>query len=280
MSTPIANRKTPLYGKRIVVTRSPEQGIALSKVLQEKGAIPVVVPTIEIVPIGSALKHSAIATKLNQYDWILFTSANTVNIFFQQICDDFPKLLKTLQDGQIQVAAVGRKTAAALDQYRIAVSYLPTSATITTLAGELPLSTSSSILLPQGNLADDQVANLLRQRGAKVDLVVLYTTVSLQLPDAIGAEFEAGVDAITFTSGSTATSFLTQLCDLYPQHGRQLHSTPLVCIGPVTAHAVRQLGFQNPIVADEPSIEGMVETLYQLFQSRTAHEQPQSTSAN
>jgi uroporphyrinogen-III synthase len=280
MFIPVANRKTSLYGRRIVVTRSPEQGIALSKILQEQGAIPVVVPTIEIVPIASALKHSAITTKLNQYDWILFTSANTVKIFFQQLCDDFPELLKTLQDGQIQIAAVGRKTAAALDQHRIVVSYLPTIATITTLASELPLSTSSSILLPQGNLADDQAAKLLRQRGANVDLVVLYSTVSLQLPDAIAAELEAGVDAITFTSGSTATSFLAQLCDLYPQYVRQLHSTPLVCIGPVTAHAVQQLGFQDPIVAGEPSMEGMVETLNQLFQSRTAHEQPQSPSAN
>jgi len=240
----------PLLGRRIVVTRPREQAGELARLLEAEGAEVVVFPTIAIAPPPDPAALDAAVCAAASYDWVVFTSANGVRAFFDRVA----ALGRDVRElARARIAAIGPETAAALEARLVRPAAVPeefrAEGLLDALAGEDLR--GRRVLLPRAAGARAVLPAELGARGARVDEVVAYRAVPPPDadPGALVAALEAGrVDAVTFTSSSTARNFATLL-------GRDLLSRvvrpgrPVVaCIGPVTADTARAVGLTVDVV--------------------------------
>ena len=246
--------RRPLFGKRVVVTRAPDQAAGLRQRLTELGAGVLEVPTIEIAPAsdgGAALAEAA--KRIASYAWVVFTSPNAVERVAAHLRD-------ARAFGSARVAAMGRGTASVLQSLGVVADFVPSRAVGEWLADEFPSPSSGDntrVLLPQAAAARAVVRDGLRAKGWDVDVVEAYATrASAILPEAISEARTA--DAITFTSSSTVESYVASA-------GVDALPPIVVCIGPVTADAARASGVTVAAVADPHTIEGLVTALVVAF---------------
>jgi len=238
----------PLFGKRIVVTRAREQASDLVERLHRLGAETVELPAITIDEPddgGAALRAAADGLRAGAYEWVVFTSVNSV--------ERFSGLLRDARDfGATNVAAIGPGTGDALRRFGIDADLVPERFVAESLVEAFP-SGSGGVLLPRAAVARDVLVEGLRQKGWDVDVVTAYRTRAAE--PSSSALAEAGkADAITFTSSSTVTNFLQVA-------GLDAVPAVVVCIGPVTAATAREAGLTVDVVAEEHTIEGLVEAL-------------------
>ena len=238
----------PLHGRTVVVTRSEEQAPSLVGALRRLGADTVELPSIRIVPPadgGEALQ--AAARRAGAYDWVVFTSVNTVERFVA--CLEEP-----LDLAPARIAAMGPGTAAALGRAGLGVDLVPPRFVAESLLEAFPPpSGGRRVLLPQAAVARDVLPRGLSEAGWEVDVVEAYRTERGEVSaEALAAA--AGADAITFTSPSTVRNYLELAgADRVP---------PLVaCIGPVTAAAARRAGLGVDVEAEVHTVEGLARAL-------------------
>lgn len=241
----------PLFGRRVVVTRTRAQASALSARLRAVGADPVEVPVIEVrdpLDGGTGLAAAADRCAAGGYDWVVVTSPNGAQ-----------RLLAALRDardlGGTKVAAIGPGTAAALAAGNVVADLVPERFVAEGLLEAFPSPPSGGgrVLLARAREARDALPDGLTAAGWSVDVVEAYRTVPV-VPDADERRRLADADAITFTSSSTVTSFVAAFgVDAVP---------PLVaCIGPITAATARGLGLTVAVEATEHTIDGLVDAL-------------------
>jgi uroporphyrinogen III methyltransferase / synthase len=251
----------PLFGQRIVVTRTREQASQLSHQLLELGAEVLEIPTIKIVPPDNKQDLMDALLGLGEYDWIIFTSPNGVDAFF----DYFFKAFEDLRDiGGLRIAAVGPATAAKLRDLHLKVDLMPdeyvAKKIITAFRGYESID-NLRMLLVRAQVADQDLPKALEEAGGIVDDVAIYKTVP-ETEDRNGAAArfaEAGADWITFTSSSTVQNFHARfnLPELLKQHPK----TKLASIGPETSKALIALGLKPTVQAKEHTIDGLVKAL-------------------
>ncbi|MDQ2887030.1 MAG: uroporphyrinogen-III synthase [Chloroflexota bacterium] len=268
--------RLPLQGRRVLVTRTRAQASALSERLSALGAIPVEFPTIRIVPPQdwSALDAALLrlyTQKEPAYNWLIFTSANGVNI----CCERLRELgyePSALQN--VRVATIGPATAAALARYGIHADIIPdeyiaegVSAALIEDARRRGTSlTGQHVLLARAAEARKVLVTDLQQAGAQVDEVAAYYTHTVASDDERGRAVlrllqERQLDILTFTSSSTVRNFVAWLQSCTEHSGMEpLHST-IACIGPITARTARELGLHVDIEAQEFTIDGLVNAL-------------------
>ena len=251
----------PLFGQRVVVTRTRSQASMLSGQLKDLGADVLEIPTIKIVPPGSIEPIVEAVTGIGSYDWIIFTSPNGVEQFF----DYFFKAFRDVRDlGSIRFAAVGPATAKKLTQFHINIDLIPEVYTAAATAKALldyQNVENISVLLARAEEANSELPRMLEDQGAIVDDIAFYKTVSVT-EDRNGAaeDFEEnGADWITFASGSAVKNFdarfnLAKRCEDSP-------SLKLASIGPETTKTLNQLGLKPDVEAGESTIDGLVEAL-------------------
>jgi uroporphyrinogen III methyltransferase/synthase len=248
----------PLEGKRVVVTRPPDAAAPFAARLRELGAEPVLLPTISIRPPQDSGPLDRALARLDQYDWLIFTSANAV----EQVWKRLEALgLHQKAAGWPPIAAIGPATAGALAEHALAPALLPERHVAEALADSLAAAgdwRGKRVLLPQGNLARPLLADSLRAAGAEVDAPTAYENVRADVDRALLAQ---PIDAITFTSPSTAQNFAAQFDDPAGVAGHAL----VVCIGPITADAVRACGLPVHIVAEPHTAEGLIAALCAAF---------------
>ena len=235
----------PLRGRRIVVTRPREQSLGLADELERLGASVVIVPLVRIEPPEDASALESALAELDRYDWVIFTSVNGV------------AAVRTLAAnmGEAKVAAVGPATAAAVRRLGAELSFVPERyAAEDIVAGLEPLS-GARVLLPQADIADPGLAEELRSRGATVDAVPAYRTVEVERTSSELAELRAA-DAVVLASGSAARSLASH---------RGAGEALVVCIGPKTADAARDVGLTVGLVAHEATFEGIIQALVSHF---------------
>jgi hydroxymethylbilane synthase len=248
----------PLHGRRIVVTRPAHQAQELCDRLRQSGAHPIAIPAIAIQPIaGNRALDEAIAV-LHQYDWLIFTSANGVAVFWQQLA----ARQQFFTGETLRVAAVGPVTAAALVERGIQPAVVPESFTGDALATSLGDLRGRRVLLAQGLAARPNVAESLAAQGAIVTALPIYDTIPAEPDEVALAELAAGVEAVTFASGSAARFFAQAIAGRFPT---LLAETVIACIGPSTAEVVRELGFRPAVVAEEHTAEGLTAALATYF---------------
>lgn len=253
----------PLAGRRIVVTRARDQATPLAQALAALGAEVVLAPTIRIVPLADlAPLRTALSPPL-AYDWIVFTSRNTVQI----VCAALPEWGLTAADlGGARVAAIGPGTADALVGAGIAPALVPerfvAEAVVAALAarGELR---GQRVLLPQARAAREALPGGLRARGALVDVIPVYETVREPGDGrALAAALVAGqIDVVTFTSASTVRGFAELVGPAAVRSGQFAAAV----IGPVTATTAREFGIRVAVEAEAYTIPGLVDALARHF---------------
>jgi uroporphyrinogen III methyltransferase/synthase len=236
----------PLFGRRIVVTRAREQASALRTRLEELGAEVIELPSIAIEPVEFALPE------LGEYAWLVFTSANGVDAFFDRGLT--PAGLDARALGGIRVAAIGPGTGDALARRGILVDLVPERFVAESLLAAFPDpdEVGQRVLIARAESARDVLPQGLTDGGYTVAVLGVYRTVPVE-PDASDlARVRAGeVDAVTFTSSSTVTNF----CDVV---GPDAAPVRVVSIGPVTSQTARERGLAVDAEADPHTIDGLV----------------------
>ena len=245
-----------LFGKRILVTRARAQASGFAELLETNGAEVIQFPTIKIHPLN--LDNTYVRT-INEYDWVIFTSVNAVEIFYR-------RLRETGRDvrafGGTKICAVGPKTVEALNNIGIHPDFVPSHSGGSTIAAEIEDVRSKRILLPRAKIATPALRDELRERGARVDDVPLYNTVKAasENRDKIEADLLNGkIDLVTFTSSSTVTNFL----EMFPAHtpAALLNRVQVAVIGPETQKTAVEHGVQVNTVAKQATIESLVEAI-------------------
>lgn len=253
---------SPLAGKRIVITRPPEKAADLADLLRGRGAEPVIMPTITTRPPADPGPLDSLLRQLPTYDWVIFTSANAVDYTWPRL--EALSIDPIALEG-MHFAAIGPATAHALEAHGVHPALVPrehvAEALFEALREQAPL-TDLRILIPHANLARPVLVDLLRGAGAVVDTAVAYETVRPDIDPAILAE---PFDAVTFTSPSTVRHFVELFDDPKPILG----AAQVVCIGPITADAAREVGLAVHAEAEPHTAEGLVAALEDLFERNT-----------
>ncbi|MDA8632818.1 uroporphyrinogen-III C-methyltransferase [Verrucomicrobiales bacterium] len=252
----------PLAGKRVVVTRTRKQASKMSRMLRDLGADVLEMPTIRIqLPSGDdAREFAETVAEAHTYDWIVFTSPNAVEYFFEafyQIREDARAI------GGCRIAAVGPGTAAKLKEYRMATDLMPETHVADEIPGAFEKEFGSvenmTILWPRAKGARDELSKKLNGMGAILDESIAYETVP-ETEDPTGAvkRFqEEGADFITFTSASTVEGFLDLGLSIPDE-------TAIASIGPVTSAALEENGYDPDREADSSDISGLVAAVVEL----------------
>jgi uroporphyrinogen III methyltransferase / synthase len=263
----------PLKGKRILVTRPRTQAKPLVQAIEALGGEGIEFPTIEIRPPDSYGPLDWAIEQIQTYDWLIFTSVNGVECFLAR----FDKLAKSLADlDDIEIVAIGPETAKRLEAAGIPPGLVPqlyqAEGILETLAGKTLQ--GKRVLIPRAAKARDILPETLRRQGAQVDVVIAYQTVlpQVDVPALCGILREGGIDAITFTSSSTASNFSAMLegQDL----PRLLARIAIACIGPITKKTVEDLGLRADVVAAEFTIPGLVSAIADYFSRKATETTP------
>ncbi|MFP3866614.1 MAG: uroporphyrinogen-III C-methyltransferase [Desulfobacteraceae bacterium] len=255
----------PLWGKRVVVTRSRDQASAFVKLLAEQGATCLEVPTIQIEPPDSYADLDQALSQLSRYDWLILTSTNGVKAFMT-------RLFQSGQDvralGSLKIAAIGAATAQALREYRLVADCVPTDYRAEGLVESLApqIRPGSLIVLPRAQVAREVLPQELQKRGALVHVVPAYKTVpAAGLPPEAEALFQQGqVDVLTFTSSSTVTHFAALVGEA--RLAELSAGTVIAAIGPVTAQTLERYGHRAQIQPQSYTIADLTAAIVAYFQ--------------
>lgn len=238
--------RRPLAGVTVAVTRAREQASALAARLRSMGAGVIEAPAIRIVPRRVSLPE------LSDYDLVCLTSPNGVRILFDE-------LIAQGRDARalagVTVAAIGPGTAAALRDRGVVADVVPERFVAEGLVDALADRSVSRALVARAAEARDVLPDALRDRGAEVDVLVLYDTEAEPLTEE-QLQQVGQADYVTFTSSSTVTFLLKALGD-----GGRLSGVRLASIGPITSQTLRAEGLEPQIEAERHDIEGLIAAL-------------------
>jgi len=247
--------KRTLAGRTILVTRPVEQVTPLVRELERRGAHVLVAPTIRLVPARSAALTTALKElAAGRFDWLTLTSAATVDVLRDRLASP--------RDVRAKVAAIGEGTAAAFRRWaRRDPDLQPVTFTTAALARAFPRG-SGRVLCARADIAPEGLEDAVARKGWEPVRVDAYRTIfATSLPREARDALRGGeVDAVTFTSASTVQGFVNAL-------GAAKGTPKVVCIGPVTAAAVRDTGMRPAAVAKPHTIEGLVIALERALPS-------------
>ncbi|MDO8473802.1 MAG: uroporphyrinogen-III C-methyltransferase [Dehalococcoidia bacterium] len=256
--------KRPLFGKKVLVTRTREQASKLSTMLEEMGAEPVELPTIAIEAVEDDPELDRVLRGISGFDWVFFTSANAVNIMLEKLArlGIGNESLK-----RVKVGAIGPATAEALAKAGLRADYVPKRFVAEGILEDIARSEveGKNVLLPRADIARADLSEGLERLGATVRDVALYRTVPAKGDGQVGLRMlkEGQVDVVTFTSSSTVTNLVGMLGKDSPT----LNKVLVACIGPVTAATARGLGVKVDVIATEHTITGLVKALAEALAS-------------
>lgn len=250
----------PLFGKRIIVTRTRHQAGGLTKQLGQLGADVIELPTIKITEPKNKMEFGELVQDCYTYDWIVFTSPNGVDAFFEL----FYKLYSDARSiGPAKIAVIGPGTADRVKAYHLAVDLMPDKFVAEGLVKKFKDDENIEhlkVLWVRAEDAREVIAAGLSKLGAIVDEAIAYRTVPEREDNqaAIARMAEEGADLITFTSASTVDCFFALGLEL-PK------GIKVASIGPVTSEAVRKHKLKVDIEAKDYSIPGLVKAIQDHF---------------
>jgi uroporphyrinogen-III synthase len=234
--------------------------------LRERGAIPVEYPCIEIVPVEDTAPFDAALHDLSagRYQWLALTSANAVFALAKRL----ERAGMRLEPARFRTAAIGPATAeAAQHMLGLESVSIPEEYVAEAMGEALPVRAGQRVLLPESAIARPALAGILRARGAEVTVIPAYRTVRGSGGEDVPGMLARGeVHALTFASSSAVVNFVERL----RHEGGRLDDARFLCaacIGPVTAEAARESGFENVLIPNEYTLGGLVEALADYFQN-------------
>lgn len=254
----------PLFGRRIVVTRSPEQAPELVEALEALGAQAVQASTFRIAPPEDPEAVDRAAASVDSYDWVVFESAGAATRFLTALTRG-PRDLRAL--GRVSICAIGPSTAERLAAAGIRPDVVAHESGPERLSDAMasfaPLA-GQRILVVRPDVLRDLVGQELTRSGAMVVDLVAYRTEPVS-PDSAGAQdlyrqlLDGRIDAVTFTSPTALRRFAVMIGT--EQAVDLLNTTTVVVIGPVTAAAAIEMGIEAPLVPATYTVAGLVQVL-------------------
>ena len=257
----LANK--PLFSKTIVITRDAESNADFTAKIIAKGGCPIEFPTIKIEPLTQTNQFLQTLTKLAEYDWLIFTSANGVTVFF----DALQKLGKDARVfASAKIAAIGSETAAKLSEFGIKADFVPNVFTSKELGKQLISFTNlqdKKVLLLRSQLASNDLSELLSGAGAEVDNVPVYTAVTVKNKSELLSEKirKGEIDWLTFASPSSVKAFFEQI----PADLVNSSNTKIASIGPVTSEQLKTFGLKVDAQASEHTAEGLLDAIEKMY---------------
>ncbi len=249
--------KLPLFGKRVVVTRAAGQARELSERLEALGAETIELPVISLAAPQDTGPLDEAISRLEHFDWILFTSVNGVRFFLERLDASSGDLRKV----RAKLCAIGPATRRAVEALHLKVDLMPEEYVAESVAeafAKFDLR-GTKVLLPRAEAAREVLPQALRAMGAEVDVVAAYRNVIPPEAEARARELFAGEapkpDWVTFTSGSTVENFVGLVGT------EALQCVRCASIGPVTTAALRARGIEPAVEASKYTIEGLVAAL-------------------
>lgn len=250
----------PLFGKRVLVTRSRQQAGALRRLLREEGAEVLELPALEVVETGEPAIIARVVSVLTdgQYAWAVFTSENAVEMFLRHL-EAHGRDARAF--GATKLCAVGVEAADALARHSLRPDVIwdeaVSEAEIGTLAGRAL--GRRRILVPRtGNIRPELIA-ALRRLGAEVEEIPLYVTAIPRQPnrESLGDLRRGAIDIVTFAT-STA---VTNLVNMLGGELEGLRRATIACMGPITAAAAREHGLRVDVATDQGGVQELVAAL-------------------
>ncbi|MBI5047362.1 MAG: uroporphyrinogen-III C-methyltransferase [Deltaproteobacteria bacterium] len=282
--------KRPLFGKRIIVTRSREQASDFSVLLEKYGAEPIEFPTIETVPpkdwkeVDRAIKnlstpHPALSCsegvrmtlrspsdkgRGNYYDWAVFTSVNGVKYFIERL----KKQCKDIREFKgVKICAIGPATAKAIEDLGIRVDLLPKEYRAESIIAGLGKNKikGKRFLLPRAFKAREVLPEEIKRLGGKIDVVAAYRTIKpKEKTDEIRRMLqEKKISVITFTSSSTVENFVSMFKK--GEIPALLNDVKVACIGPITKDTATGAGIKTDIMPKKYTIPALAEAIVKYF---------------
>lgn len=258
----------PLFGARVVVTRARKQAGELADLLRKQGAYVMSVPAIRTVATDNQEEQDTVLRQLAHYDWILFTSVNTVEYFTQALVRNGMDMRALAGK---TVMAVGKKTAARLEKGGIIPDYVPRQASAEGMLAVLQgvEMKQCKVLLPRAVEARELLPETLREAGAEVTILPVYRTEA-ELRGSHGERLatalrEGAVDVVTFTSASTVRNIVAML----GAEAALLRQVQLVAIGDITAAELHRYDLQADRVAAEATVESLAQAVVNTYRKES-----------
>ncbi|GAB3604910.1 hypothetical protein GCM10027413_03190 [Conyzicola nivalis] len=243
----------PLAGWRVLVPRGGRWGDTVAATLRGHGAVPVIAPLINFASSDDAqtLANAFYELQDGQFDWLVVTSATTVDVLAGQ---------SVIVPPTTRIAAVGETTAAALAVAGYQVTFIPEGDNSARgLLKEWPTAEiTGRVLIPQSDIAEPTLVSGLAELGLDVQFVSAYRTVGVPIAQHVAADVASGrIGAVLVTSGSVARQVAEQLAPL-PD------ATIVACIGPRTAFDARAAGLNVHVIAESRSADALVDALVEF----------------
>lgn len=255
----------PLQGKEILITREEGQSRSFADLIMAQGGAPVVIPLLKIT-CKSYDEKSQLFERLDDYQWIFFTSANGVHCFFQWI-NKYQVSLDKL--ASIQISVVGHKTEKALREYGMSAAFIPSVYNAEVMATEFleQVSVNGRLLLVKGSRSREVLQEVFIKNNVAFTEVVAYETKSNSESQGQLASYftRKYPDFITFTSPSSVEAFMKMIKG---KHVEQIQNIPCVCIGTTTDARAKELGFVQTMAPVQFTIEGMIDRMARYIKER------------
>lgn len=257
-----------LAGKRILVTRARHQASQLTKGLEDLGAEVIEIPAIEIQPPESFGPFDQALRNLQQYQWLIVTSANTVQALRVRMT---AVSIHSSAFSHLHIAAVGAVTAQALTELGLLVTVTPGEYVAESLLEVLGDNLRGQrVLIARSAIARDVIPKALERTGAIVDAVDAYRTIVPQSSISRIAELFSGrhpvPDAVTFTSSSTVTNFF-QLLEA-AGISQPSPSMQAISIGPITSRTLHDHQWEPAAEANSHDIQGLLTATVQALSTQ------------
>lgn len=255
--------RKPLFGKRVLVTRTRRQASTIVKLLEEEGAEAIEFPTIEIIPPDTWDELDKAIENLGLYDWIIFTSVNGVEFFFERL-----KIKKKglAEFKGIRIATIGEQTGRAVENKGLSVDIIPyefRAEGVVESFREIDIK-GKRILIPRANEAREILPAELQKMGAEVNVVVAYKTERPnpeKIEEVKGMLMAGEIDVITFASSSTVRNFLS----IFGRDKEILLKSTIACIGPITAEPLIEIGIEPQIIPKKYTIDELIRGIVDYF---------------
>ena len=255
----------PLRNKTVLVTRAAEQSSKFTSLLQQQGATVVEMPALIIEPPSNWQDLDLAIANLEQFQWLILTSANGVNYF----CDRLYQLgYDTRALGKTKIAVVGRKTAAALQKRGLNADFIPVNYVADSMVEHFPEALAGQkLLFPRVETGGRAVlVRELTSQGAEVVEVAAYQSACpLKIDESAWQALVQGqIEIVTFASSKTVTNFdrlLKQKLASSNIEDDLIRNVCLASIGPQTSKTCRELFGRVDLEAAEYTLEGLIQSL-------------------
>lgn len=260
----------PLNGKKVLVTRGKEQASDFSEKIRKAGGIPIEIPLLSFTypnrPENELLKE---IRKVSTYDWLVFTSKNGVDFFFNLF-----KKLPVKEQHLPKIAVVGSKTAQALTTIGYKADVVPNEFVAEGLVDILKpyVQSNSRIMLARGNLSRKILVHEFESIGVKVNDLIVYNTVANEnMKEKLVSQLPH-IDIVTFTSSSTVTYFL-QLVGNAAKDLESINKLVVACIGPIAKQTAIEAGLTVQICPSRYTTDNLLEEIIHYYNQPTKREE-------